>query len=176
MESCLGRPQRKRTVNTACLPSAPFKGGIKFVPYKTYALKLSNILLFLYYLPYFIKNLPPCPTSYSRDGHSTWLIVMVFRKGLFADIVCRLVSFIDTLILPVKSPSVATHILQPLLHKQHLAGLMVPSEFLGAPTGTASLPYQVLPRTTTIITHPIQIQGIVEQTSRFPKQTIIPLF
>lgn len=78
---------------------------------------------------------------------------MVFRKGLFADVVCRLVSFLDTLILPVKSPSVATQILQPLLHKHHLAGLTVPPEFLGAPTGTASPPHQVLPRTTTIITH-----------------------
>lgn len=184
MESCLGRPQRKRTVNTACLPSAPFKGGTKFVPYKTYALKLSNILIFLYYLPYFIKNLPLCPTSYIQKWpqyHSTWFIVMVFRKGLFADVVCRLVSFLDTLILPVKSPSVATQILQPPRFCSHCFTSII---FPGSQYHQSSLvPQQAqLPCLTKSClgllpsSHTIQAQGIFEQTSRFPKQTTIPLF
>lgn len=171
MESCLGRPQRKRTGNTACLPSVPFKGGTKFVSFKTYALKLSNILIFLYYLPYFIENLPSCPTSYSRDGHSTWLIVMVFRKGLFADVVYKLVSFLDIFILPLQPPRSCSHCFTSITLQgswYHQSSL-VPQQ--------AQLPHLtksclgLLPSS-----HTIQAQGIFEQPSRFPKQTTIPLF
>lgn len=175
---------KKKNSKHSLLTLSSLQGTKQFVPYKTYALKLSNILIFLYYLPYFIKNIPLCPTSYIQKWpqyHSTWFIVMVFRKGLFADVVCRLVSFLDTLILPVKSPSVATQILQPPRFCSHCFTSII---FQGSQYHQSSLvPQQAqLPRLTKSClgllpsSHTIQAQGIFEQTSRFPKQTTIPLF
>lgn len=76
---------KKKNSKHRLLTLSSLQGTKQFVPYKTYALKLSNILIFLYYLPYFIKNLPLCPISYIQK----WPQYLVYSHGVQKRLICR---------------------------------------------------------------------------------------